>query len=146
MCVYTNTCAWMRSSTAPVVVGGQLGLTFFFYTFTWVWEFELKLLGLQGKHFYNRVTSGFLFYIYLYEFECMFANHMCVGAYRSQKGALNSLVLKLQSAISHLIWVLRTKPVSSARAKCNSQASFQAPYASVFKTKITGYIQGLLWD
>lgn len=90
---------------------------FFLYTFTWFWEFELKVLGLQGKHFYNGVISGFLFYIYLYEFECMFAHHMCVSAYRSQKGALNSLELELQTAISHLIWVLRAKPGSSARAK-----------------------------
>lgn len=51
-------------------------------------------------------------------FMCMCEHvcYLCIGAIRDQKRVLDPPDLELQEDISHLVWIMATKLVSSGRA------------------------------
>lgn len=61
-----------------------------------------------------------LFIYYLFIFMCMCVSlcvcHIPVGSYQGQKRVLDPLEPELQAVMNHLLWVLGTFTVSSARA------------------------------
>lgn len=47
---------------------------------------------------------------------CEHVCYLCIGAIRDQKRVLDPPDLELQEDISHLVWIMATKLVSSGRA------------------------------
>lgn len=71
-------------------------------------------------------VHDFLFYVLS---VCVYVNHEQIGARGSQDGMSEPLEVELPAFVSHLIWVLGTKPGSSARASNapNQWAIFLTP-------------------
>lgn len=76
---------------------------------------------LTLKHNENRLLLDF-------SFVCVvWMDARCTGAQGGQNGALDTLALESEASVSHLKWVLGTKPGSSAHSTLNRWAMSPIP-------------------